>query len=729
MKFNIRYKILTGFALLLVLSVIVQALTFSIAGDYIYLQKKNIQQAEANNAVDEIQTFFIKLNNINYSLARTYKLNSPNSSSSAETNLNSSLNTLFIENKHIETVTFLSSDGKELLKYEQINGKIPDKKLKVELITDELKKARTGNTAITKVYNLKTKPGQFIDIYSPVFINGKIPVVIRSQINLGILSWTVAASKLDGGGYSYIVDEKGKLIAHPSLIYAYKSPDLYNRKIISLTLKNLVPQPNEEKYKNEKNIIVTAKAARVPGLNWIVVFEQPVSEVLNFSDFMRNLFLVTLIGSLVVLLVIALLLSDNLTRPIRELQRFTGLLEKGELNNNINIQTGDEIESLANSFNSMASRLQQREDFLKKQKQEKETILQSLTDSVIALDSENKIKLFNKEAERITGLKPEFILDKKIDEALYFFEKDKQITIDHIKSRSKELILNMNENEIFLKDIEGKKIKISVTATPVVSESPDQNGWVITIHDLRKEQELEEMKIDFVSMAAHELRTPITEIRGYASLLRSQLANNLDVSGKELLNRLMLSAENLSDLTDNLLNISRIERDSFRVVLKPVDITPQLKNIVNGLRPQIYALNQKFELELPNESLPKILADTFRIGQVLSNLIINAMTYNQDGGYIKVKAYVKDNYLEISVSDNGIGISKESIPYLFTKFYRAQGNSGQQHKGTGLGLYICKSIIDMHKGKIWVESELNKGSVFTFAIPLAAADNSQPELT
>jgi PAS domain S-box-containing protein len=494
---------------------------------------------------------------------------------------------------------------------------------------------------------------------------------------------------------------------------------LSSRKIIAAVLKNKTPSTQEEQYKNEKNIEVAAKAVKVPGINWIIVFEQPVSEALGFVDFMRGLFIVTLLGSLLVLLLIALVLSENLTGSIQKLQHLTQLLEIGQLDSNIKITTGDEIESLANAFKKMAAELLQREGYLKKEKQERETLLQSLTDGVIAVDSENKIILFNKEAERIIGLTAESILNKNIDEILDVYDQDQHIVFNQYKAQSEEMIRKLKEKGIYLLNRSGEKIKITMTTTPVISENQTQSGWVITLHDMRKEQELEEMKLDFVSMAAHELRTPLTAIRGYASLLNIQVAQNLDSAGKELINRLLISTENLSNLIDNLLNVSRIERDAFRVDLRPVDITGLIKDIVDGLKQQAYTQNQKLECQLPLEPLPRVYVDPFRIGQVLLNLIGNALNYTQEGGSIVVTAAHKDGFVQVSVKDNGNGIPKEAIPKLFTKFFRVSGQLEQGSKGTGLGLFICKSIIEMHKGKIWVESELGKGSTFTFAVPIA----------
>lgn len=718
MKLNIKAKLLIGFVLLLALSSLVQAFSFSIAGDYIYAQKKNLQLVRAESEEEKVEEFISHLHEINYELAKTYKLSSKTGTQSAQIELVKVINSYIIKNKQIESISIIPQDMKELIKINQINGISNNTQLPLESQSKALANAISGSTSFSEVYTSNSNQANFIDIYTPVIVGNKIPLVIKMQVNLDLLNHMLVSDKVGENGIAYIVDNHGKLVAHPEEKYSIERPDLSSRKIISGILKNQIPSSLEEKYKNENNTIVTAKAVLIPGLNWAVIYEEPLTEVLSFTDFMRSLFFITLLGSLLVLIIIALILSDNLTRPIRLLQNFTQLLLQGK-HQNIKIATGDEIETLTDSFNTMAVELLQRENNLKKQEQEKEIILQSLSDGVIAVDNENKIKLFNKEAERITGLNYNSAINKHIDDAIKFYDIEKQITFDQIKTRLKEIMLKVNDKTQYFIESSGNKIKISLIATPVITEENIQNGWVITIHDMRKEQELEEMKIDFVSMAAHELRTPLTAIRGYIALLQDQTALNADPSNKVLFNRLMLSTEKLSDLIDNLLNISRIERETFRIVILPVDISEVVNNIVNGFRPEAYALSQKIEIDHSIKSLPKVMADPFRISQVLSHLITNAINYSNEGNNIIIKGNIKDNFVEISVTDNGRGIPPESLPNLFTKFFRIK-KPNDDIKGTGLGLYICKSIIDMHKGKIWAESELNKGSTFTFSIPIAS---------
>lgn len=229
----------------------------------------------------------------------------------------------------------------------------------------------------------------------------------------------------------------------------------------------------------------------------------------------------------------------------------------------------------------------------------------------------------------------------------------------------------------------------------------------------------EEKQIDIVSIAAHEFRTYLTNIINYLSVLSEESKTKLDPEEQVFLDRAFINAQQLSCLVDNLLNMSRLERGVFNSNPQPMDWQKNLNQVVENNRLQASQKNITLELTPPSQPLPKVLADLVKINEVLNNLITNAINYNQAGGWIKVKARVEGNEVITSISDNGIGIPQEALPRLFTKFFRVTKTPDQRGKGTGLGLYISKSIIDLHHGKIWAQSEEGKGSTFYFSLPIA----------
>ncbi|HEX8932187.1 MAG TPA: ATP-binding protein, partial [Patescibacteria group bacterium] len=525
----------------------------------------------------------------------------------------------------------------------------------------------------------------------------------------------------DKNGYLYVVDGAGQLISHPSPSFVLQRPNLSSRAIIYDTLKNIPLKSSDANYVNEKNVLVVSKAIKVAGYNWIVVFEQPYAQAFSFLSFIRNLFIATMLGSLILQFLVAYILSQNLTSPIRKLQQSALLLEKGQLNANIDIKSGDEIETLSHSFAEIVNRLLQRETSLQQEKSETETILQSLTDGVVAVDQSGKIISFNKAAEKATGFAITDVIGKSVDAVLHFYQGQELVPLHEYSDQTEQNIKQLKNEGLHLSSKDGQKISMALTISPVILEN-QKGGFIIAFHDISRERELEEMKLDFVSMAAHELRTPLTAIRGYASLLQLQNGKQLDSSGKELIKRLVVSGENLGNLIENLLSVSRIERSMFSVDLRPVDLSTTIKNVIDNVRPQANTKKQTITASVADE-LPVVFADSFRIGQVILNFVANAVNYTQEGGSITVRAEQKDNNLKISVTDTGRGISKDALQKLFTKFFRVSGSLEQGAKGTGLGLYISKSIVEMHGGQIWVESELGKGSTFAFNLPIAKPED------
>lgn len=352
---------------------------------------------------------------------------------------------------------------------------------------------------------------------------------------------------------------------------------------------------------------------------------------------------------------------------------------------------------------------------------EMKMILSGITDAVIALDSQYNIILFNKAAEKLTGCKSDFVIGKPIHNFLKFFDKETEIkpTIYcplHLEGFEGELF---NEQNVKLISADNKITYVHLLVSQIKDAHVINLGGILTLHDISKEVKIEQIKLDFVSMAAHELRTPLTAIRGYASLVKSSGYESLDPVINEYINRLIISSENLENLIDNLLNVSRIEHGNFKILKTPLNVQEIIKEIAVNYKEQAISKNQIFEIIVPNVDIPLIMGDKFKISQVLSNLLINAFTFTSIGGKITIKVSVRNDKVQIEISDTGIGIPQDALTNLFTKFFRVSSGLEQGSKGTGLGLYIAKSIINIHHGEIAVASKVGVGTTFTIILPAA----------
>lgn len=240
---------------------------------------------------------------------------------------------------------------------------------------------------------------------------------------------------------------------------------------------------------------------------------------------------------------------------------------------------------------------------------------------------------------------------------------------------------------------------------------------IITV-DRTKEYAPDEEAMDFIALAAHELRGPITVIHGYLDVLSDELHDQLDDDYRALLERLTVSASRLSSYVNNILNASKFDRRHFKLHLGERKLQNIYKSVAEDLEMRARTQNRLLSVNLPND-LPAVAADKNSIGEVITNLVDNGIKYSNEGGQVVVKAQVVGNFVEMSVADSGIGMPGNVVQKLFTKFYRSH-RSRETVAGTGLGLYIAKAIVESHGGKMTVRSSEGHGSTFTFTLPIYA---------
>jgi len=226
-------------------------------------------------------------------------------------------------------------------------------------------------------------------------------------------------------------------------------------------------------------------------------------------------------------------------------------------------------------------------------------------------------------------------------------------------------------------------------------------------------------KSEFISIVSHELRTPMTSIRGYADMLEKGMVGSLSVQQVEFIRTISRNAERMQVLVSDLQDVSRIETGQLHLESGAVALADVLDSALQATRGQIEARSQQLMVEMP-EDLPPVHADRARLAQVLINLLSNAYKYTPEGGRIRVRAWLQDGYVHCAVSDTGIGMSPEDQARLFTKFFRSEDPAVREMTGTGLGLCIVKSLVELQGGEIEVASQYRKGTTFTFTVPVAA---------
>lgn len=437
--------------------------------------------------------------------------------------------------------------------------------------------------------------------------------------------------------------------------------------------------------------------------------------------FIHNLLILLLIGILTTILLSAVIFL--FLKPLKKLVDSFERLSAGNFNQRVDIRSKDEFETVGKSFNLMADKiskifqnLETEKDIAIAEKSKMSEILSSIMDGVIALDFNKNIILVNKAAEEITGYTQNEIVNHPIDQSIRFFIDQEEIVSKTYCQADFARISNLVGKN-------GKQAKVNLSTAPLNGTVQTNISCILVLHDMAKEEELEKMRLDFVSMASHELRTPLTSIIGYLSVFISENKGKVADEELELLQKSLTSAQQLLNLVQNLLNVNKIEREQMSVSPESLDYLPIITKTFEDIKPLAVQKNIVLNFNPPS-ILPKVLADPIRIPEVITNLLANAINYTNPGGKIDISIATSPNELTTSVSDTGIGIPKEAIPHLFNKFFRVSNQTQQANKGTGLGLYISKSIIEKLGGKIWVESEAGKGSKFSFTLPLAERKSS-----
>jgi PAS domain S-box-containing protein len=352
-----------------------------------------------------------------------------------------------------------------------------------------------------------------------------------------------------------------------------------------------------------------------------------------------------------------------------------------------------------------------------------QAILDGVADGVLYADASGRILLFNPAAERLLEIPRQQAIGRSIREMLGLYGVEGRKWLAALEDWAAHPADRTPEDFIAERLQLGDRI-VSVHAAPVI-RGTEYLGTVSVFRDITAEVEADRAKSEFISTVSHELRTPMTSIKGYADLLMLGMAGPLDEQQKHFIGIIRNNAERMVALVNDLLDISRIESGRVQLDLRAVHIHEVVGQVVHTLEGRAQNKNITLQVNV-SENLPPVWGDSNRVAQILTNLISNAIQYTPPGGRVTVSAYPNGDMMEVSVADTGIGISKADQRKIFDRFFRADDPLVQETPGTGLGLPITASLVQMHGGQIWVESELGEGSTFTFTLPLATARVTAP---
>ena len=367
---------------------------------------------------------------------------------------------------------------------------------------------------------------------------------------------------------------------------------------------------------------------------------------------------------------------------------------------------------------SVMEDLQEKNRKISIERDEKEIILNNIGDGVFVIDSQFKIILINKMAQQLCGHKNiSKIIGKRYNEILRFVDEETgKEKDDFIKKTIQTGKIQKMANHTILIRRDGTKIPVADSSAPLKNKKGRVIGCVVVFRDVTQERAIDKAKTEFVSLASHQLRTPLSIIKWYAEILLEEDAGELKTKQREYLKEIYNGNQRMISLVNALLSVSRLELGTLSIYPEPLSITTIVNKLINEFEFKINEKKIKFVKKY--DKLPKIDLDKALIRIIFQNLISNAVKYTSDGGKVALKILRKNNKIEISIKDNGIGIPKKQQDQIFIKLFRADNAKEKNINGTGLGLYIVKSILDNCGGKIWFKSKENKGSTFYVSLPL-----------
>ncbi|HEY6736952.1 MAG TPA: ATP-binding protein [Candidatus Saccharimonadia bacterium] len=358
-----------------------------------------------------------------------------------------------------------------------------------------------------------------------------------------------------------------------------------------------------------------------------------------------------------------------------------------------------------------------------------DAIIQGIGEGVMVIDAARRIQIFNRAATELTGWDAASAsnIDFNLVMQLKTTEDQPLSSLNDPFTQAWAQKTTIMREDLAMTTRSGRKVQLNISASPLFGADGQPAGAIALFRDISQEKEVERQKDEFVSTASHEMRTPVAAIEGYISLAMNPNVATIDDRAKAYLDKAHDTIRHLGDLFKDLLSVTKAEEGKIMSKIEPVNLDKLLGQATSDMQFTAQKKNLTLVYQVGGQSgktiapLFYVAANPERLREVVMNLMENAVKYTSQGG-IKVTLEGNDKEATVSVADTGLGIAAEDIPHLFQKFYRVDSSATRTIGGTGLGLYLCRRVIEAFNGRIWIESELNKGSTFKFTLPRLSQD-------
>ncbi|MBQ8508976.1 MAG: HAMP domain-containing protein [Clostridia bacterium] len=446
----------------------------------------------------------------------------------------------------------------------------------------------------------------------------------------------------------------------------------------------------------------------------IIYIKDSMNEMQVFTWSLFSIILQALLVALIFAIVLAFFLSKAITSPIRSLTRGAKLVAAGEFSHEIDVHSHDEIGTLTDTFNYMKKTLKSTLEEVSGEHQKLETMFTYLHDGVVAFTEDGHVLHINQSFRDLLGSKYDenFTFARLLE--LFGIEYNSSFRVEYVDQKQSSSEDGYNVSDVMF---DGKVLDVNFGNIRYMADNASHDGVLAVIHDETGRYELDKSRREFVANVSHEMRTPLTSIKGACETILND-PDMPDEMREFFLNMAVTECDRMTRIVSDLLVLSRLDNKRTQWNIQSFDPDKALIHICEVMKVDAAAHSHKLSYTASGE-LPEITADKERIEQVLINVLSNAIKYTPDGGCIELFArpLPGNGGIEVKVRDNGIGIPDEDIPHLFERFYRVEKSRTSETGGTGLGLAIAKEIIEAHGGTIAIESKSGVGTVVTLTLP------------
>lgn len=428
-----------------------------------------------------------------------------------------------------------------------------------------------------------------------------------------------------------------------------------------------------------------------------------IETVFNQLEEINQIFISATLVAMAITAILGILVARTITRPISDMKRQAVAMAKGNFSRKVRVYGDDEIGQLALSFNYLTRKLQEAQAMTEGERRKLSSVLSNMTDGVIATDRKGRVILINEQASQMLNVSRETMISQPVTELLLF---DDQYSFEDLLDQQEPIILDYGTDD--------SPFILRANFSVIQRDTGFVNGLIVVLHDVTEEEKIEAERREFVANVSHELRTPLTTMRSYLEALADGAIHDKELAPR-FLDVTQNETERMIRLVNDLLKLSKMDSKDYEINRTWVDFVSFFNHIIDRFE-MTKERHITFKRELPDKAV-FIKVDEDKLTQVIDNIISNALKYSPEGGQVTFRMKMLDDQIEISISDQGLGIPKENLEKVFERFYRVDKARTRRLGGTGLGLAIAKEMIGAHGGDIWARSVEGKGTTILFTLP------------